>query len=29
VEHFRRRFLCLGLPGLSDASPQGKGRSCA
>lgn len=21
VEHFRRRFVCLGLPGLSEAAP--------
>lgn len=27
VEHFRRRFLCLGLPGLSDAAPLSKQRS--
>jgi hypothetical protein len=27
VEHFRRRFLCLGLPGLSDAPPLSKQRS--
>lgn len=27
VEHFRRRFLCLGLPGLSDAPPLSRQRS--
>jgi hypothetical protein len=27
VEHFRRRFICLGLPGLSDAEPLGTQRS--
>lgn len=27
VEHYRRRFLCLGLPGLSDAPPLSRQRS--
>jgi hypothetical protein len=27
VEHFRRRFICLGPPGLSDARPLSKQRS--
>ena len=27
VEHFRRRFMCLGLPGLNDAPPLTKQRS--
>ncbi len=27
VEHFRRRFMCLGLPGLNDAPPLSKQRS--
>lgn len=27
VEHFRRRFVCLGLPGLSDAPPLSRQRS--
>jgi hypothetical protein len=29
VEHFRRRFVCLGLPGLSDAPPLSTQRSRA